>query len=77
MDVKHCVDKKILLFYKNMKSVAQSNPVVNKLLNVIQMNSELADIENLYDISVYSPAGAICRSVSDHFQSIAEGNLLL
>ena len=77
MDVKHCVDKKILLFYKNMKSVAQSNPVVNKLLNVIQMNSELADIENLYNISVYSPAGAICRSVSDHFQSIVEGNLLL
>ena len=60
-----------------MKSVAQSNPVVNKLLNVIQMNSELADIENLYNISVYSPAGAICRSVSDHFQSIVEGNLLL
>jgi hypothetical protein len=67
VDARHLIDKKVLLFYRQLKLCANSNPVTQKLFERIQCNSEVAGIERVYGVSIDYSTYRINKMVFDHF----------
>ena len=63
------------MFYKSFNSI-NDNSAVNQLNFHIKNNSELAYVENKYNVSMYHSVMNISCAVYDHFRSMVEKSYL-